>query len=165
MGHTEQTVGIVDIMGHCNFSEQISLDRNPNTGVSQKTVRYDDRGTDRGESEAVCHCRPEMGNRFGATANIQGVGIGEKRFAAELLDVRGNATQKNRAHKGRISRFPEMEFDSHKIIWLDEVLYRAPLHQAVKLIEQASLCIHPQVRKVDRAFHGAFLASVFQPTG
>lgn len=165
MGHTHQGIGIIDLMGHGDFTMEISLDGHSDTGVSQEAVSNDDGGADRRETEAVCHSGPEMGNRFGAFANIEGIGIREKGFATELLDARNNACQEDGSHIGRISRFPEMEFYGYQVVRLDEVFGRSPLHQAVDLIEQVEPRFDSQISKIHRSFHNLVLASVSQAMG
>ena len=97
---------------------------------------------------AVAHGAVEMIERVGAAADIQGVAVGEKRFAAKLLDIVAHDPRPVRAQIGHVAGLAEVDLHRDVFSLKVDLLKAGRFHQALELIQRADL-VRAQVRKID----------------
>jgi len=83
-----------------------------------------------------------------AGADVQGVGVGEKRQATGAAHVIDDAAQKRRPDVGHIARLAEVQLDGHQIPLVNDPGQARAFHEAAELLDEVFFPLGAQIHVV-----------------
>ena len=114
-----------------------------------ETVRNDDLAAGGRDGKAVFRGGVEVLQRVLPTAGIEGVAVGQERFAALGADHVRNRARKVRAQKGEVARLAKVDLDGDKAIRKIDILNASALDEPLELNGQRVIVIRSEVCKIN----------------
>ena len=125
-----------------------------------QTVGNDDLAAGGLGGEAVFHSGVHVLQRVLAAAHIQGVAVGQKRPAAQLLDHIGHGLGVVGPQVSQVARLTKVDLDGNELALHIDLTDTRGADQLLQLIQQVHAGLCPQVGEIDLClFHGNLLHS------
>ncbi len=152
MGHRNQGVRLYDLRADVGGFDVFSLQGDGPFGFAPQAIGDDQGRVHHAVGETIPDGGGQVAGRVAPGPGVEGVGVGEKRVAAQSLDGFHDLAEIEGTDEGGVAQFPEVEFDGHQIPFFKGVGDAGGFHQPAQFGDQIFLGRGPKIHKVDGIF-------------